>query len=397
MKLFLDFFVLLCYVSIFFTTASIMFKFLVIISSFFILIGTIISYKSIKKVITVGHIIQIAFFLWGITSAFWAITTQDVYDKSFTILSMMIITYIIYIYYYNGILRGESIKRVYNIFILGGYVICYGALAYWGPTELIIKASIGERLYNDVLNPNTLGIIAINSIILHFFYIIKLKLNSVSAIFMLPLIIIIAISGSRKVILLLAIAVMVGAFVMLKYLFTQKKVKLQQAVAVVLVLSAIIFAINNNMFSFVSTRLDGLWNIINGINEADNSVIERAWMINLGFEIFQSNPLVGIGMDNAKNFVPFGFYLHNNFVELLADLGVIGTMLFYCIYVWLLWSLYKLRNVKCVFTNITIFIIFANLFLDIARVSYDAKELYFTFVAVFLLIDSLKLYEIKKI
>ena len=59
-------------------------------------------------------------------------------------------------------------------------------------------------------------------------------------------------------------------------------------------------------------------------------------LIKLGINAFFDSPLLGIGIGNTRLVVlqnmGFDYYLHNNYLEILASVGVLGAIPYY--YMW---------------------------------------------------------------
>ena len=51
------------------------------------------------------------------------------------------------------------------------------------------------------------------------------------------------------------------------------------------------------------------------------------------FNVFADSPFIGKGLDNFRLFSASGLYAHSNYLELLADTGIIGFILFYMVYI----------------------------------------------------------------
>lgn len=82
--------------------------------------------------------------------------------------------------------------------------------------------------------------------------------------------------------------------------------------------------------------MEGLLAMVTGNGEIDHSAQVRQDMFKLGISIFKDNPIFGIGMGQCSylytKYIGHDCYLHNNYAELLANGGVVGTYLFYRIY-----------------------------------------------------------------
>lgn len=93
------------------------------------------------------------------------------------------------------------------------------------------------------------------------------------------------------------------------------------------------------LYELIGNRIEGLINgLILGI-EADASTSTRLSLIEFGMKYFKERPWFGYGMSNFKALVEvyrsWGsvYYAHNNYVELLVDCGIIGTIIYYSFYV----------------------------------------------------------------
>ena len=78
---------------------------------------------------------------------------------------------------------------------------------------------------------------------------------------------------------------------------------------------------------FVSNRLQGLW--------ANENAIQRLAFFSDGLKVFAQSPVIGLGLGSFENnlFAVQSFYyesrhVHNHYIQLLADTGIIGLLLF---------------------------------------------------------------------
>ena len=115
----------------------------------------------------------------------------------------------------------------------------------------------------------------------------------------------------------------------------------------------------------------------------------------MGLNAFKESPILGIGLDNARLLTraTYGFdhYLHNNFVELLADTGLLGFCSYYSMYLYCFYNFIKLFKThdRELFACITILVL--RLVLDYGMVSYYYKENYFFLLIIFIRISQIKM------
>ncbi|WP_335341999.1 O-antigen ligase family protein [Bacillus alkalicola] len=106
----------------------------------------------------------------------------------------------------------------------------------------------------------------------------------------------------------------------------------------------------------------------------------RLNMIKWGFGWFLESPIWGYGIGNYRMllFEVIGreSYAHNNFIELLVGVGIIGFILYYFMYFYVFYNLYQLIKKKVPFA-ITLFALFTTWFLaETGAVNYTSKMTY---------------------
>jgi len=128
-----------------------------------------------------------------------------------------------------------------------------------------------------------------------------------------------------------------------------------------------------------------------GEGEVGLSAKARSDMIRFGWHYFLENPLGGIGIGNATAI--YGSYLHNNYIELLCCGGIIGFVIYYSRYLFLLCSIIRNINI-CNNKKESIYPCFILLsillILDYGRVTYYTKPSQIYFVLLFLQIKSIR-------
>lgn len=88
-------------------------------------------------------------------------------------------------------------------------------------------------------------------------------------------------------------------------------------------------------YELIGWRMEGMVAAIKGeTGTSDSSSLYRAMMLKAAFDTFKANPIFGVGMDNFRFFNPIRTtYAHNNFAEIAADLGILGIIGYYWIFV----------------------------------------------------------------
>lgn len=94
---------------------------------------------------------------------------------------------------------------------------------------------------------------------------------------------------------------------------------------------------------FIANRLQGLW--------ANQNAIQRTVFFEDGMALFAKSPVVGNGMGSFENAIKgiqsFYYetkYVHNNYIQVLLDTGVIGLLAYLAVFVCAIWSLWRHRK-----------------------------------------------------
>jgi O-antigen ligase len=80
-------------------------------------------------------------------------------------------------------------------------------------------------------------------------------------------------------------------------------------------------------------RFTDVSNYLSGQHVADTGLIGRFTVMKAGIGLWLERPLSGWGLDQFQKISGFSYYTHNNYIELLANNGIIGLLLYLMIYV----------------------------------------------------------------
>ena len=92
------------------------------------------------------------------------------------------------------------------------------------------------------------------------------------------------------------------------------------------------------LYDIIGYRMEGMLNYFNNSGgEIDKSTSTRMMLIEYGMTWFSNSPLFGHGIDNYRNLLSrvsrLTTYSHNNFVELLVDVGLVGFISYYYLHI----------------------------------------------------------------
>ena len=146
----------------------------------------------------------------------------------------------------------------------------------------------------------------------------------------------IILSGSRK-----GIFAAVAGPLMFVVFSVYKRNYLFNIILVGTLAALIIFYVftDENAYNAIGKRLESMlefW-FDNRSQKVDNSLYMRSYYIQLAQELFSESPIVGKGMGNFAKIIDElydlnGVYGHNNYWQILSELGIIGFAIYYSMY-----------------------------------------------------------------
>lgn len=334
-------------------------------------------------------VIYFVFIAYVLLTALWAKSAMSTITMARTLFRTFICAYIVYLYF----VKEEDVSRLLRILMWAGYVVAIYSLMFYGVDELL-KAGTDSSLRadNEFANVNSIAMCCALSCMIQaneFFE----KRNRWTCVFLIPVLIVIGATQSRKALLFLIVGVF-SAFIVKNQneSFVKKlgKIIIGCVVAVLIIYGLLQLEI----FSGIKQRMQTMFNSFTGNGKADGSSLTREKMIEIGWKEFTEHPIGGIGIANSyfitDKYLGIKTYLHNNFVELLSSGGVFAFIFYYAIYVYLFYNLWKYRNAdkkQTMFFAIWLLIMLA---LDYGSVSYYSKVQNFYLMIHFVNIQNLK-------
>lgn len=108
---------------------------------------------------------------------------------------------------------------------------------------------------------------------------------------------------------------------------------------IVVIMSYIIMNVGF-FYDAIGYRFDGM-----SSGQAEG-VDDQEYLMQKGIEIFKERPFWGWGVEGYRYASKTGFYAHSNYVELLADYGIIGTLLYYSNLLWCALVMWRKRMLQ---------------------------------------------------
>lgn len=215
----------------------------------------------------------------------------------------------------------DSFKRFLKIFLIAiGFVILRLMLSIPIPTLL------GSRLgYTINVNPNTVGYMFSTATLISV-YLAYFSKRWVLLVLVPVFIFLALLSGSRKVFILLFIGI-----VLLVLLIQENKKRSFIAAGIVIIMLAaggIALILIEPLKKIIGQRLINMVLQLLG-DSTDGSTSIRMDMLISGLFMFAKKPIFGWGLGAFTDLGGFETYAHNNYVELLVAVGLVGTLVYY--------------------------------------------------------------------
>ena len=331
---------------------------------------------------------MICFCLFCCISMVWALDSRIALEKLNTIFQIFVFSFIIYLIVRETLNLNILIKPI----IFGGIILFFYLLARYGYRGLIVLLQTGTRIGgNETGNANGIGIYMVFSILASLYEIFFEKIK-VYHIFIVAMFVIVIASSSRTSLLGLLVGICVLALFKFRELKKIRKI-IYTLIFVIIGYVTLNFILSASIFDSIRERLDDMLAAITGAG-GDHSSNVRIEMIRLGFNEFLKRPLGGSGIGNSsvllRNAGYTYAYFHNNYIEMLSCLGVIGTMIWYYPYVSYGRLLLKNKKRHDAYIPITSSLCCSVLVMDVGAVSYYEKAVFFLIVIVFIQIARLK-------
>lgn len=327
-------------------------------------------------------IVTLAIFC--LLSSVWAWDISDSIGKALTIAKIFSIIFLM-VCAYQGI---KDVKQLLLSVMYGGVLVTVYAFFSYGIATMRLVLESSGRLDNDFANVNTMGTIAALAVVIGFYLFMTKKIKW-SIIMTLPCIILVALTASRKAIVVLALGLlMTGLF------YKKDKQLLTKVLRILLVIVIAIFVYelvkDMDIFKGVNSRIESLLQLYRGTGNGDRSARARSLMIKLGMEQFKKTPILGIGMGGGHLVNYRDAYLHNNYVEILVGGGIVGFLVYYSVYAYILITYLKCWRFRTDYSRLCVILVLLLLILDYGSVTYAEKQTFYYLLIPFLDIEFVK-------
>lgn len=287
-------------------------------------------------------------------------------DKSYSI--KMIVTllrnfvFLLCAYNYTIRIGTDKLKR---IFIFSSFISSFIILLI----VYIKTGSIILRYEIDTINPNALAVC--DAVAVCWLLSNRIKIKKHQLFLIIFFIIFTLLSGTKKAL----IAIILGFTIMVLLNKPNQLLKNTLFISFGLIISYAVLMYIPLFYEIIGARVESLFSLLLG-GEGDASSEARSGFIELGLYYFQTNPLWGNGINCFHTLKDaYGTYSHNNFVELLFSVGIIGTISYYLMHIYILIKSFKsYLRIRTINTILSIAFIIVTIVMDIAWVSYFERS-----------------------
>ena len=318
-----------------------------------------------------------------------AIEPSVAFSRSFDIVKIFFMLIILYMCYQDK----TSVDTLLKIGMWTGYIVCFYTVYFYGLDYFITVLSSSARIANDALNANTVGLLGANAIVMTLYYMLYDRPRWWNII-ALPTLGILAATGSRKALVFVVVGTVL-LFVFKSLRSANVVNSIAKIIGSLLALTIIgIAVLQLPMFSEVLDRMSSMVDAFSGTG-GDSSTIIRLALVDIGWDLFYQSPITGVGVNNPSVLTYFlygkeNYYLHNNYIELLAGTGIIGLLAYYSMYVYIAYNLIRYRNFHSNEYVMVLILFLSQIVMDMGMVSYESKSIYFYMMMFYLEVQLLR-------
>ncbi len=354
----------------------------------------IVSYVIFNQ-LTLKHQYKINYFIkqysllsiFALLSCVWAQNLDFSLAKSYTMILISANSFVIY-----NILRQDNLLEYLLAGIISG--IAFNALVSVGIINIGWESTEGWRFQGTTVKSNILANICIFGTISSFYFYIKDNIYAkLFGLFGVLISVYVVILTASKKGILLSLCIIIIFFIF-------KKNKIRSIMTALLLVACLTILANYfNLLGIISSsneqdifylfqkledRFNVFFQLLSNENNVDNSTRDRLLLLHKAIDAWLSSPLFGSGIGSFE--YKHGAYAHNNFADLLANLGIFGLLVYYSLYWYILKRvirLHKKNDVVILFTCFTIIMIL----MDFAIVSYTNKTIMNFLLVTFIILD----------
>lgn len=294
--------------------------------------------KNTRVVIPYNTAWYIAFTAFAAISCLWSMFINT-HMASYFLRMVVIIASITSVSIYVD--KAEDLERLIKLFILSITVIVVMELSVT-PLEEWSAGVMGSNFSGE--NQNSVAFLVFCAELMAFYeFYSKGKKRYIFLVILFVAFIVM--SGSRK-----ALFASVAGPLLFVFFSTYKRNYLFRIIVIAALAALVIFIVMNdeNAYNTIGKRVESMLDFWfeDRSHKVDNSLYMRSYYIQLAQEMFGESPIIGKGMGNFAKIIDAiydlnGVYSHNNYWQILSELGIVGFFIYYSMYAYIIIKLIK--------------------------------------------------------
>ena len=264
-----------------------------------------------------------SFVLFCFISYIWSVAKATHWSMMLSMLQIILVgsTTILYIDNGNAQEREQRLSMILTLLLIAALVLCVRMLisvpaSAWGAERVARYVGLGNTGATYMLSyPALVALYRALAYRKRWYYALYVILTAFSMM-----------SGARKGILITILGTVI--------IFVASAKSWQSAakrfVLSVLISGGFLYAIMNIplLYNGIGVRVSTMMQQLS-TNSGDDSISTRLKLLEYAQQAFLQRPVLGAGLDAFRHINPLDTYAHNNFMEILACLGILGVLLYY--------------------------------------------------------------------
>jgi O-antigen ligase len=269
------------------------------------------------------HVAFVLFVLFNLASVFWTVNYEFTSTRIKTFAQLAVLSWILW----DLITTPEELRQVMQVFIIGAYVTIGSQLYNFFLGQTIETYSAG-RFSGAGQNAVEFALILSLSLPLAWYLAISQKpgrganiLKAINFAYIPLALLATVLTASRT-------SLVTNVPGLLYILGTLRKIRMQYRILIFIVFIIAVIAVQPLIPQATLERLSTIGQSISG-----NDLGGRTKLWVEGLNIFLAHPFIGIGSNGLSAPTVLGTFAHNTFISILAELGLVGLLLFLAILV----------------------------------------------------------------
>lgn len=332
-------------------------------------IAYILMSKEIMLNIYTGSIVILCAYIYIMTQV--GESNGRAYENAYDYLTCSILCYIVC---YTTRLSGKMPQYLLWGIIAGAFLLSLRLISSYGGVESMIELGSKTkefRIGGSLINSNILGTYMATAILCIFIILLINNKNNLTKICLFICVALFAfmllMSASKKALFFFVFITLAIAIYRMR---NSNWIKSLLIFTGVIIFAVVFYRILLSVPAFhtIGVRINNLVSTITTGNSDTNTDAVRVDMIRIGWNEFLNSPIFGNG--SGHSFTMFGTYSHNNFIEMLMNYGLIGFLLYYVPYLFLIPQLFMLVKKKDIIAAYFLFYSIFHIILSVGWVVY---------------------------